>query len=192
MEWWIWPIALFVATFAMGIVAVLAGVGGGVLFVPIVSAFFPFHLDFVRAAGLMVALTSAPSAAPTLLSNGLANPRLAMPLALVGSIASIVGALVGLALPMQAVQVALGLAILAIALVMWRSADRSIRTFAVRMRSAARSACMAFTMTQRSGEVALAGASHAARAGGLRRDRRSRRSFRPRRRMGPTCRRSIS
>ena len=51
MEWWIWPIALFVATFAMGIVAVLAGVGGGVLFVPIVSAFFPFHLDFVRAAG---------------------------------------------------------------------------------------------------------------------------------------------
>jgi uncharacterized membrane protein YfcA len=121
MEWWIWPIALFVATFAMGIVAVLAGVGGGVLFVPIVSAFFPFHLDFVRAAGLMVALTSALSAAPTLLSNGLANLRLAMPLALVGSITSIVGALVGLALPTQAVQVALGLAILAIALVMWRS-----------------------------------------------------------------------
>jgi len=121
MEWWIWPIALFVATFAMGIVAVLAGVGGGVLFVPIVSAFFPFHLDFVRAAGLLIALTSALSAAPTLLSSGLANLRLALPLALVGSITSIVGALVGLALPTQAVQLALGVAILAIALVMWRS-----------------------------------------------------------------------
>lgn len=121
MEWWLWPIVLFAATFAMGIVAVLAGVGGGVLFVPIVSAFFPFHLDFVRAAGLLIALTSALSAAPTLLSNGLTNLRLAMPLALVGSVTSIVGALVGLALPTQAVQVALGLAILAIALVMWRS-----------------------------------------------------------------------
>jgi uncharacterized membrane protein YfcA len=121
MEWWLWPIVLFAATFAMGIVAVLAGVGGGVLFVPIVSAFFPFHLDFVRAAGLLIALTSALSAAPTLLSNGLANLRLAMPLALVGSVTSIVGALVGLALPTQAVQVALGFAILAIALVMWRS-----------------------------------------------------------------------
>ena len=121
MEWWIWPIALFAATFAMGIVAVLAGVGGGVLFVPIVSAFFPFHLDFVRAAGLLIALTSALSAAPTLLSSGLANLRLAMPLALVGSITSIVGALVGLALPTQAVQVSLGVAVLAIALVMWRS-----------------------------------------------------------------------
>ena len=121
MEWWIWPIALFAITFFMGIVAVLAGVGGGVLFVPIVSAFFPFHLDFVRAAGLMIALTSALSAAPTLLANGLASLRLAMPLALVGSVTSVVGALVGLALPTDVVQIALGLTILAIALLMWRA-----------------------------------------------------------------------
>jgi uncharacterized protein len=121
MEWWIWPIALFAITFAMGIVAVLGGVGGGVLFVPIVSAFFPFHLDFVRAAGLLVALTSALSAAPTLLSSGLASLRLALPLALVGSVTSVVGALVGLALPVDVVQLALGATILAIALLMWWS-----------------------------------------------------------------------
>ena len=121
MEWWIWPIALFAITFLMGIVAVLAGVGGGVLFVPIVSAFFPFHLDFVRAAGLMIALTSALSAAPSLLTNGLASLRLALPLALVGSVTSVVGALVGLALPTDVVQIALGLTILAIALLMWRA-----------------------------------------------------------------------
>jgi uncharacterized membrane protein YfcA len=121
MEWWIWPIALFAITFLMGIVAVMAGVGGGVLFVPIVGAFFPFHLDFVRAAGLMIALTSALSAAPTFLANGLASLRLAMPLALVGSVTSVVGALLGLALPTEVVQIALGLIILAIALLMWRA-----------------------------------------------------------------------
>ncbi len=121
MEWWAWPIALFAVTFAMGIVAVLAGVGGGVLFVPIVSAFFPFHLDFVRAAGLMVALTSALSAAPSLLANGLASMRLAMPLALIGSVTSVIGALVGLALPTEAVQIALGATILGIATLMWRA-----------------------------------------------------------------------
>ena len=121
MEWWAWPIALFALTFAMGIVAVLAGVGGGVLFVPIVGAFFPFHLDFVRAAGLLLALTGALSAAPALLASGMASLRLAMPLALVGSVTSIVGALVGLALPTQAVQLALGSTILAIALIMWRA-----------------------------------------------------------------------
>jgi uncharacterized membrane protein YfcA len=125
MEWWVWPIALFAVTFAMGIVAVLAGVGGGVLFVPIVSAFFPFHLDFVRAAGLLLALTGALSAAPALLRSGLASLRLAMPLALVGSITSIVGALVGLALPTDAVQIALGATILAIALLMWRAPAQS-------------------------------------------------------------------
>jgi uncharacterized protein len=121
MEWWMWPVALFAITFAMGIVAVLAGVGGGVLFVPIVGAFFPFHLDFVRAAGLLIALTSALSAAPALLGAGLASIRLALPLALVGSVTSIVGALIGLALPADSVQVALGATILAIALLMWRA-----------------------------------------------------------------------
>ncbi|TLU59032.1 MAG: sulfite exporter TauE/SafE family protein, partial [Chlorobium sp.] len=45
--WWIWVILLFVFCFFLGIVAVIAGVGGGVLFVPIVSSFFPFHIDFV-------------------------------------------------------------------------------------------------------------------------------------------------
>jgi uncharacterized protein len=120
MEWWMWPLALFAATFAIGVVAVLGGVGGGVLFVPIVSALFPFHLDFVRAAGLLVALTTSLSAAPRLLASGLASLRLAMPLALVGSVTSIAGAVAGLSLPTQAVQVALGATILAIAAFMWR------------------------------------------------------------------------
>jgi len=121
VPWWIWPTALFAVSFAIGIVGVLGGVGGGVLFVPIVAGFFPFHLDFVRGAGLLLALTGALSAAPGLLRNGMASMRLAMPLALVGSITSIAGAMLGLALPTQAVQTALGATILAIVLLMWRA-----------------------------------------------------------------------
>ena len=70
MPWWGWPLALFVVCFALGIVAVPAGVGGGVLFVPIVGGFFPFHLDFVRGGGLLVALASALAASPGLLRIG--------------------------------------------------------------------------------------------------------------------------
>lgn len=121
LPWWFWPLALFAVTFLLGIVAVLAGVGGGVLFVPIVGSFFPFHLDFVRGAGLLLALSGALSAGPALLREGLASLRLAMPLALVGSITSIGGALLGLALPTAFVQSALGVTILAIAALMWRS-----------------------------------------------------------------------
>src|SRR5437016_13956805 len=69
MPWWGWALALFFVCFILGIVAVPAGVGGGVLFVPIVGGFFPFHLDFVRGAGLMVALGSALAASPSLLRS---------------------------------------------------------------------------------------------------------------------------
>ncbi len=116
--WWIWPLALFAVSFAIGAVAVLAGVGGGVLFVPIVSGFFPFHLDFVRGAGLLLALSGALSAGPALLRDGLASLRLALPLALVGSITSIAGAMLGLALPTQVLQIALGATILGIVALM--------------------------------------------------------------------------
>jgi uncharacterized membrane protein YfcA len=116
--WWLWPLALFVACFVMGIVAVPAGIGGGTLFVPIVSSFFPFHLDFVRGAGLLVALASALAAGPWLLRNGLASLRLALPLALMASLASLGGALLGLALPAQALYLMLGVVVLVIVVFM--------------------------------------------------------------------------
>jgi uncharacterized membrane protein YfcA len=127
IAWWVWPIALFVVSFAIGIVAVLAGVGGGVLFVPIVGSLFPFHLDFVRGAGLMFALAGTLAAGPPLLRAGMASLRLVMPLALVGSIGSFAGALVGLALSTELLQTSLGLLIIGIAVLIWRSrsADRT-------------------------------------------------------------------
>ncbi len=116
--WWVWPLSLFAICFVLGMIAVPAGVGGGVLFVPIVSGFFPFHLDFVRGAGLLVALASAVAAGPGLLRAGLADLRLALPLALLASASSIVGALIGLALPAPIVQTALGATILGIVALM--------------------------------------------------------------------------
>ena len=118
LPWWFWPLALFVTCFFIGIVAVPAGIGGGTLFVPIIGGFFPFHLDFVRGAGLLVALASALAAGPLLLRGGLASLRLALPLALLASMSSIGGALLGLALPAAAVQTALGLIVLGIVALM--------------------------------------------------------------------------
>jgi len=116
--WWMWPIILLVVTFVMGILAVLGGVGGGVLFVPIISGFFPFHLDFVRGAGLLVALSGALAAGPGLLKANLASLRLAIPVALIASTMAIVGAMVGLALPTNIVQISLGAVILGICALM--------------------------------------------------------------------------
>lgn len=118
LPWWFWPMALFVTCFFIGIVAVPAGIGGGTLFVPIIGGFFPFHLDFVRGAGLLVALASALAAGPLLLRGGLASLRLALPLALLACMSSIGGALLGLALPASAIQTALGVIVLGIVALM--------------------------------------------------------------------------
>ncbi len=118
LPWWAWPIILLVVTFVLGIVAVLGGVGGGVLFVPIIGGFFPFHLDFVRGAGLLVALAGALAAGPGLLKKGMADLRLAIPVALIASSCAIVGAMLGLALPTKIIQTALGATILGIVAIM--------------------------------------------------------------------------
>jgi uncharacterized membrane protein YfcA len=99
-------------------VAVLGGVGGGVLFVPIVGGFFPFHIDFVRGAGLLVALSGALAAGPGLLKKGMADLRLAIPVAVIASSCAIVGAMIGLALPANVVNIALGGTILGIVAIM--------------------------------------------------------------------------
>lgn len=116
--WWVWPMVLFVVTFVLGIAAVLGGVGGGVLFVPIIGGFFPFHLDFVRGAGLLVALAGALAAGPGLLKKGMADLRLAIPVAVIASSCAIVGAMIGLALPANVIQTALGVTILGIVAIM--------------------------------------------------------------------------
>lgn len=116
--WWVWPVVLFIFCLVLGVLAVLAGVGGGVLYVPLVSGFFPFHLDFVRGTGLLVALAGALAAGPGLLKRNLANLRLALPVALIASSCAIVGAFMGLALPRNIIQIALGATIIGIAVLL--------------------------------------------------------------------------
>jgi len=94
--WWMWPIILFVFTLVIGIIAPISGVGGGVLFVPLTTAFFPFSVDFIRGTGLIMALISALSSAPHLTKRGLANLKLMTPVVVVSMVTSILGGIVGL------------------------------------------------------------------------------------------------
>ncbi len=119
LPWWAWALLLFLVSFALGVVAVLGGIGGGVLFVPVIGGFFPFHIDFVRGAGLLVALAGALAAGPGLLRSGMANLRLALPLGLVASMSAIAGASIGLALPTQWIEFALAGTILGIVALMF-------------------------------------------------------------------------
>ena len=105
----IYAALLFLISFVIGIVAVIGGIGGGSLFVPVISAFFPFSFDFVRGAGLFVALGSSLSAGPKLIESGYARLRLALPFALSGAVFSILGARAGLLLDDITVSFILGI-----------------------------------------------------------------------------------
>ena len=121
MPWWGWPTILFFTTFFIGVFGVMAGIGGGVLFVPLASSFFPFHIDFVRGTGLFIALGSSLAAAPHLLEKNLASLKLALPSALVASTFAIVGAFLGLwlsALNPAYIQGSLGVTIIVIVFMM--------------------------------------------------------------------------
>ena len=91
-----WMLVLFFFTLVIGLLAPIGGVGGGVLFVPLATAFLPFHADFIRGAGLIMALTSSLSSSPFFIEKGLSNIRMVIPIAVVSIATSISGSITGL------------------------------------------------------------------------------------------------
>jgi hypothetical protein len=97
MPLWVkWVILLFLFAFAIGIIGPLSGVGGGVIFVGLGMAVLPFHVDFMRGAGLVAALTTSLNSAPYFTKKGLANMRVVAPLVAVSTVFSVFGGVVGL------------------------------------------------------------------------------------------------
>lgn len=86
-------IALFLVTLLIGIIAVLGGTGGGVLFTPIMMGFTPINSYIIRATGLFVALAGSLIAARPFLRKGLANIKLLLFAAVPYTIFAIIGAL---------------------------------------------------------------------------------------------------
>ncbi len=68
----------FLFSFTMGTLAVLGGIGGGVIYTPILLAFAPIHSLLVRATGLLVAMFGGLISSGPLLVRGPGNLKLAM------------------------------------------------------------------------------------------------------------------
>jgi len=89
---------LLFACIAIGIVAVLSGLGGGVIFTPLMIGFTPIDSYIVRGTGLVVAMAGALVAARPFLRRGLANIRLlffaAVPYTLFAALGAVLAAYV--------------------------------------------------------------------------------------------------
>ncbi len=82
----------FLASFAIGMVAVIGGIGGGVLFTPFMLAFTSVDSLIVRATGLIVAMFSGLVSTGPLMRGGLANLRISIYCAAAYGIGAFTGA----------------------------------------------------------------------------------------------------
>ena len=75
-EIWGWIFGFFFLSFAIAMVAVIGGIGGGVLFTPFMLAFTPVDSLIVRATGLIVAMFSGLVSTGPFMRRGLANLKI--------------------------------------------------------------------------------------------------------------------
>jgi uncharacterized protein len=68
----------FILSFAIAVIAVLAGIGGGVIYTPIMLAFTPVNSLIIRATGLIVAMCGGIVSSGLLLKTGIANLKLSI------------------------------------------------------------------------------------------------------------------
>ena len=75
---WAWLFGFFFLSFAIAMIAVIGGIGGGVLFTPFMLAFTSVDSLIVRATGLIVAMFSGLISTGPFMRRGLANLRISI------------------------------------------------------------------------------------------------------------------
>ena len=88
----LWLTGLFLISFAIAIVGVIAGIGGGVIFTPIMMAFTPVNSLVIRAAGIIVAMFSGLMASSLFLKKKLGHFKLCVVLAASQGVGALLGA----------------------------------------------------------------------------------------------------
>jgi uncharacterized membrane protein YfcA len=88
----LWLLAFFLISFSIGLVSVLAGIGGGIIFTPIMLAFTPVNSLVIRATGLIVAMFSGLISTGVFMKKGLGNLKMSMILAVSQGIGALIGA----------------------------------------------------------------------------------------------------
>lgn len=100
---------LYVALVAFGVVAGVAsgllGVGGGTLIVPFLTLAAGFSQHSAEATSLLVILPTAIAGSVALRRRGVGDLGLALRFGVVGAVASVLGALLALALPASALRI---------------------------------------------------------------------------------------
>ena len=89
--------AFFMLSVAIALISVIAGIGGGVIFTPVMLAFTGVNSVIVRGAGLIVAMFSGLISTGVFIKKGLCNFKLSLVMLIAQSIGSLLGATAAIA-----------------------------------------------------------------------------------------------
>ena len=88
----LWLLAFFLISFALAIVSVIAGIGGAVIFTPVMMAFTPINSVVIRATGLIFAMFSGIISTGIFLKRGIGNFKMCITLTVSQGIGALLGA----------------------------------------------------------------------------------------------------
>ena len=88
--------ALFMLSVAIALISVIAGIGGGVIFTPIMLAFTSVNSVVVRGAGLIVAMFSGLISTGIFIKKGLCDYRTSLMMTISQAIGALIGALLAI------------------------------------------------------------------------------------------------
>ena len=91
-------IAFFLLSLAIAFIGVIAGIGGGVIFTPVMLAFTTLDSVMIRGAGLVVAMFSGLISTGILIKKGMVNYRLCLVMTISQAIGALIGSVSALAL----------------------------------------------------------------------------------------------
>jgi len=88
----LWILAFFLISFSLAVVSVIAGIGGGVIYVPVMMAFTPVNSIIIRASGLIVTMFGALISTGIFVKKGLANFKMCLVLTVSQGLGVLIGA----------------------------------------------------------------------------------------------------
>jgi len=89
---WVYPVLIFIAAIAAGLLGSLVGLGGGVLIVPLLTLVFGFPIYFAIGASIISVIATSSGAAAAYVKDHMTNLRVGMFLELGTTIGAISGA----------------------------------------------------------------------------------------------------
>ena len=104
----VFTLILLLGAYAAGLLGSLTGLGGGVIVIPLLTLAFGIDFHYAIGAALVASIATSSGSASAYVKEGMTNIRLGMFLEIATSVGAVLGAVIALWMPTNAIAVIFG------------------------------------------------------------------------------------